>query len=218
MSDPTPLRVDIVSDVVCPWCVIGYLEWQRALQEAPEFQATINWHPFELNPRLPASGENFRQHVQRKYGSSPQVSESSRLLQQRGAALGFAFRLDDDLTIHNTFRAHQLLYWLNGSPQQTDLQLALFYAHFIEHRNINDVDVLASLVSEIGLNESDAREVLSSGRFQQPVREQEQMWLERNVTGVPHTVVNDRFVITGAPDPQRLQHLLQKLRNENPAH
>ena len=123
-SNPT-LRIDIVSDVVCPWCVIGYRQLARAL-EATGTAHEIHWHPFELNPSMPPEGQNLLEHVAGKYGSTREESEQSRArMTEIGAALGFEFRFSDDMRMHNTFNAHQLLHWAERQGRMNDLSLAL---------------------------------------------------------------------------------------------
>ena len=104
-----PLKIDIVSDVVCPWCVIGYRQLAQALRET-NTEYEIHWHPFELNPNMPAEGQNLREHVAQKYGSSDKESTESRVrMTEAGEAVGFDFNFSDDIRMHNTFNLHQLL-------------------------------------------------------------------------------------------------------------
>lgn len=109
MTNPqTPLRIDIVSDVVCPWCVIGYRQLAQALEQT-NTAYEIHWHPFELNPDMPAEGQNLREHIMEKYGSSKQESDASRArMNEAGSEVGFEFNFTDDTRMHNTFNLHQL--------------------------------------------------------------------------------------------------------------
>jgi len=112
MTTPSQnLQIDIVSDVVCPWCIIGYKQLAKAL-EASGTPHAIHWHPFELNPTMPPEGQNLRDHVAEKYGSTLEQSEESRIrMTGVGAEVGFEFRFTDDMRMHNTFNVHQLLHW-----------------------------------------------------------------------------------------------------------
>lgn len=106
-----PLKIDIVSDVVCPWCVIGYRQLAQAL-ESTNTAYEIHWHPFELNPNLAGEGQNLREHVAEKYGVSDEESQQSRdRMQAAGSEVGFSFNFNDDSRIYNTFNLHQLLHW-----------------------------------------------------------------------------------------------------------
>ena len=131
-----PLRIDIVSDVVCPWCIIGYKQLEKALTETG-IAADIHWHPFELNPHMANEGENLRAHLAAKYGTTLEDSVKARArLKALGAELGFAFNYTDDMRMHNTSRAHQILYWANELGRMHDLKLALFEAFFTHRENI----------------------------------------------------------------------------------
>ena len=123
-----PLRVDIVSDVVCPWCIIGYKQLMLALSSMPgEFDVAIHWHPFELNPQMPEGGQNLREHLAQKYNRSAEQSQIARTrLSAVGESLGFTFDYFDGMRMVNTFRAHQLLHWASEQGRQTELKLALF--------------------------------------------------------------------------------------------
>lgn len=209
-SNPT-LRIDIVSDVVCPWCVIGYRQLARAL-EATGTAHEIHWHPFELNPSMPPEGQNLLEHVAGKYGSTREESEQSRArMTEIGAALGFEFRFSDDMRMHNTFNAHQLLHWAERQGRMNDLSLALFAAHFRDRRNLSDPAVLADVAAGIGLERTEAREVLADQRFGELVRNAENFWLSQGIHGVPAVIFNRRHLVTGAQGTDNYTDILAKL-------
>ncbi len=106
------LRIDIVSDVVCPWCVIGYKRLEAAMQMHPDVEFDLHWHPFELNPAMPHTGQNLREHLQEKYQTTDEASQMARQsLMETGKQLGFDFNFFDDMKIYNTRKAHQLVMW-----------------------------------------------------------------------------------------------------------
>jgi len=209
-----PLRVDIVSDVVCPWCIIGYLQLQKALAALPgEFDVTLQWHPFELNPRMPDAGQDLREHIAQKYGSTAQQSQSARArLTALGDSLGFTFDYFDGMRIANTFRAHQLLHWAHGQGRQTPLKLALFDAFFRRREDVNDPALLAAVAGRAGLDSAEAGAVLADARFAAAVREEEQYWLEQDVHAVPTFYFQRQYMVPGAQDAQAFVRLLQKIR------
>ena len=192
------LTVNIVSDVVCPWCIVGYKQLEQALAQTGQ-EAAIRWHPFELNPQMPVEGEDLRAHLAAKYGTTPEQSAAAReRLTTLGASLGFAFDYAEDMRMVNTFRAHQLLHWAKTVGRQHDLKMQLFAAFFSHQSDINDPQVLAGEAAAIGLDREDARAVLDSGRFAEQVRADEQSWTSRGVQGVPAMVFNRRYLLTGA--------------------
>ncbi len=206
-----PLKIDIVSDVVCPWCVIGYRQLAQALDKT-NTDYEIHWHPFELNPNMPAEGQNLREHVAEKYGSSDKESqESRRRMTIAGEEVGFDFNFNDDIRMHNTFNLHQLLHWSNQQGHMHDLKQALFTAHFTNNRNISDAKVLADIAEELGLNRTEALAVLEDQRFAKEVRESEQWAREQGIQGVPAVIFNDRHLITGAQGVDNFKSILKQL-------
>ncbi|WP_373080409.1 DsbA family protein [Zhongshania sp.] len=212
---PRKLRIDIVSDVVCPWCVIGYRQLAEAL-EASGTAHEIHWHPFELNPNMPAEGQNLREHVAEKYGATKAQSEASRAqMTAVGAEVGFEFRFADGMRMHNTFSLHQLLHWADQQGRMHDLKQALFSAHFTHCRNLSDHKVLADVAAEIGLERIEALAVLKDQRFAAEVRAAEKFWLDQGVQGVPAVVFNRRHLVTGAQGVENYMRILAQLAEES---
>lgn len=209
-----PLQIDIVSDVVCPWCIIGYKQLQRALGSLPgQFDVTLRWHPFELNPEMPAGGEDLREHLARKYGASAEQGRGVRShLTALGNALGFTFDYFDGMRMVNTFKAHQLLHWAAGEGRQTALKLALFEAFFSRREDVSDSGLLAAAARRVGLSQEEAAAVLADGRFASAVRAEEQAWLGREVYAVPHFLFNERYAVPGAQEADTFARFLTRIR------
>jgi predicted DsbA family dithiol-disulfide isomerase len=214
---PVPLRIDIVSDVVCPWCVIGYKQLQLALAQMEGiFAADIHWQPFELNPRMPAGGQDLREHIAEKYGTTAEQSRAVRSrLTELGASLGFTFDYFDGMRMYNTFLAHQLLHWAAERGKQTELKLALFEAFFSRRENVGDTDMLATIAARVGLDPGQALEVLISGRYAEVVRQEQNRWLERDVHAVPTFYFNDGFPVPGAQEARTFVRVMEKLRDKH---
>ncbi|KPP85961.1 MAG: putative dithiol-disulfide isomerase involved in polyketide biosynthesis [Rhodobacteraceae bacterium HLUCCO07] len=206
-----PLRIDIVSDVVCPWCIIGYRQLDRAIRDSG-VAVTILWHPFELNPDMPPEGQDLRAHMAEKYGSTAQESAQARdRLTRLGAELGFAFNFSDQSRMVNTFRAHQLIEWAETQGRQTEMKLALFRAHFTDARDVSDMDMLAAIAGETGLDPADAREALETERFAPEVRTIQRFWAEKGIRGVPAMVFDLQHLVTGAQGVETYGALLNRL-------
>lgn len=206
-----PLQIDIVSDIVCPWCIIGYRQLTEALH-ASNTAHEIHWHPFELNSEMPAEGQNMREHLSEKYGSSAQESEENRRrITAAGAELGFEFNFRDDTRMHNTFNAHQLLHWANQQGRMDDLQQALFSAHFTDNRNLSDNTVLADIAAEIGLKRAEALAVIEDQRFATVVREAENVSREQGIQSVPAVIFNRCHLVAGAQGVKNYSNILQQL-------
>jgi len=205
------LQIDIVSDVMCPWCVIGYQQLAAALK-ATDTPYEIRWHPFELNPNMPTEGQNITEHLAEKYGSTKAQSDANReRLTQMGAELGFEFCYADEMRMHNTFNAHQLLHWADLQDRKHDLKMALFSAHFTHGRNLSDHDVLADVAIEIGLDRAEALAVLTDQRFAAEVRQAEQHWINQGIQGVPAMIFNQRHLVTGAQGIENYTLILEQL-------
>ena len=206
-----PLRIDIVSDVMCPWCIIGYRQLAQALEETGT-PHEIHWHPFELNPDMPAAGQNMREHIMEKYGASAEQSAQTRAqMSALGADLDFDFRFTDDMRMHNTFDTHQLLHWAETQGKKHGLKMALFSAHFTDRRDLSDTTVLTEIAAETGLDRNEALAVLKDQRFAPQVREQEEFWRRQGITGVPAVVFDRQHLVTGAQGTENYGNIIAHL-------
>ena len=216
---PKSIRIDIVSDVVCPWCIIGFKQLQRALGElGDEVEADLHWHPFELNPQMPPEGQDVREHLAQKYGTTTAQSHAARTrLTQIAESLGFEFRYSDAMRICNTFRAHQLLHWAGEQGKQTDLELSLFECYFSREENVDDLDVLVAAAGRARLDEELARAVMTDGRYADGVREEQRFWLSKGIHAVPSFILDGRYLIPGAQEPDVFVAALRRLVAEKAA-
>ena len=227
MSEPRTLRIDIWSDVMCPWCLVGWGNLRKALEQLEgEIAADIRWHAFELNPDMPAEGEERTAHIARKYGSTP---EQSRAVQgrMREAAATAGVSLDykgsdpaPEAMMWNTFAAHRLLTWAGeefGPEKQTELKLALFRAHFNERRMIGDEAVLLDIAANVGLDRSAAAAALASEEIAHKTRAEERAAWDLNITGVPAMIVENKFMIPGAQPPEAYADALRRVAEKVPA-
>ena len=216
---PKSIRIDIVSDVVCPWCIIGFKQLQRALGElGDEVESDLHWHPFELNPQMPPEGQDVREHLAQKYGTTTAQSHAARTrLTQIAESLGFEFRYSDAMRICNTFRAHQLLHWAGEQGKQTDLELSLFESYFSREENVDDLDVLVAAAGRAGLDEELARAVMTDGRYADGVREEQRFWLSKGIHAVPSFILDGRYLIPGAQEPDVFVAALRRLVAEKAA-
>jgi len=205
------LRIDIVSDVVCPWCIVGYRQLMRAV-EATGVAVDIHWQPFELNPAMPPEGQNMVEHIMEKYGSTREESEANRQrLTTLGQELEFCFDFTDDMRMHNTFNTHQLLHWAAQQQRGNDLKQALFSAHFTHRRNLSDDAVLADIAGEIGLDKTEATTLLAEQQLAEQVRQEEHFWIQQGISGVPAMVFNRRHLVTGAQGTENYTQILNQL-------
>jgi predicted DsbA family dithiol-disulfide isomerase len=210
------LKIDFVSDVACPWCLIGLRSLQEALNRVSDsIRADVVFQPFELNPDMPPEGEDAAEHVARKYGGRSEQLEAGRaMLQSRAAELGFELNFSNYNRIHNTFDAHQLLYWANTTGRQQQLKLALFKANFTDGANIADPEILIAAAQSAGLDGKEAREILATNRYVEEVRDAEQLWLSRGISSVPSLIINDKWLISGGQPVDAFEQALRRIAAE----
>jgi predicted DsbA family dithiol-disulfide isomerase len=211
-----PMKIDFVSDVSCPWCVVGLGGLDEALRRVGDLvDAQIHFQPFELNPNMPAGGQNVVEHVGEKYGATPQQSAANRAaIHARAAEVGFTMKTDDQSRIYNTFDAHRLLHWAGIVGHQADLKRALFDLYFTKGQSPADPDALVAAAQSVGLDADEAREVLSTGRYAQEVRDAERKWQMAGITAVPAVVINDRYLISGGQPADAFETALRTIAAE----
>ncbi len=215
---PMSLKIDIVSDIACPWCIIGLRGLEEALDRTRDLiAADIHFQPFELNPTMAREGENMAEHIQRKYGRTPEQSQDVRtMIRDRAAEVGFTINSGADSRIYNTFDAHRLLHWagLEGGGRQQALKHALFEAYFTEQKNVAEHDVLLDAVARAGLDRAAAADILASDRYADEVRDAEHQWQRRGINSVPAVIVNDRWLISGGQPPDAFEQALRGIAAE----
>lgn len=210
---PTPLRIDFVSDVVCPWCAIGLASLEQALRRLQgEVAAELHFQPFELNPQLPAEGEGIGEHLQRKYGlSEAQLAENQERIRQRGAELGVVFDFNARSRIWNTFDAHRLLHWAGLEAHQVALKHALLRAYFAESCNVSDHEALAVIAASVGLDVDRARALLASDEYGAEVRDAEQFFLRNGINGVPAVIIERKHLVSGGQPAEVFERALREI-------
>jgi predicted DsbA family dithiol-disulfide isomerase len=209
----TPLRIDFVSDVACPWCVVGLRSLMQAIETVgDDVEVDIHFQPFELNPDMSLEGENMLEHVQKKYGSNKERSDASRqALRESGEALGFKFNYGPQSRIWNTFDAHRLLHWAGIEGKQLELKEALFKANFTDQLSTSDHEVLVNAARVAGLDARGARQVLVSGQFSDEVRRDEMLWRNRGIQAVPSIIFNQRWMVQGGQPPQVFEQAIRQI-------
>jgi predicted DsbA family dithiol-disulfide isomerase len=209
------LKIDFVSDVSCPWCIIGLRGLETALENLEgEISAEIHFQPFELNPQMGPEGQNIVEHIGQKYGSTPEQSgEARKMIRLRAADLGFEMRMTEESRIYNTFDAHRLLHWaeLEGIEKQAALKHALFSAYFTEGRNMSDHDVLVATAESVGLDPKRARTILASTEFAADVRAQQKFYREQGIHAVPAIIINERYLISGGQPVATFEKALKEI-------
>jgi predicted DsbA family dithiol-disulfide isomerase len=209
------VQVEIWSDVVCPWCYVGAVRFQRAVEETG-VSVEVLYRSFELDPTVPADGPPLTEYLTRKFGDLSRVRAANARLTSAGAELGIDFRWEG-MHRRNTFDAHRLLVWSRraaGPAAQGRLKEALLKAHFTDGRDVSDHATLADLAASVGLDRELAAEALAAGAEAQTVRDEEAAAHENGIAAVPTFVVEGRWVLQGALDTAQWARALPRLQAE----
>ncbi len=212
-ATPVPVRIDFVSDVSCPWCVVGLKSLEQALDKLQDtVQAEIHFQPFELNANMPPEGEDIGEHIARKYGSTEeQMAQSREAIRARGEQLGFTFAMDKRGRIYNTFDAHRLLHWAGLQGRQKELKMALFDAYFTQGQDPSSHEVLLTVAGKVGLDTVQAAGVLASDAYADEVRAQERFYQQNGINSVPAVIINERHLISGGQPPEVFEQALRQI-------
>ncbi|GGZ90438.1 DsbA family oxidoreductase [Algibacter mikhailovii] len=207
------LKIDIVSDVVCPWCTIGYKRLEKAITELGiQDQIEITWQPFELNPAMPPEGQNVQEHIAEKYGATlEQQKASQQQMAEAGAELGFTFDYYDDMRMVNTFEAHVLLEYAQKFGKQTALKMQLTKAFFSERKDVSQKAILRQALLDVGLNAEEALSQLDNDEARLAVRSKQDYWRNLGVNSVPTIVFNNKSAVTGAQPVPVFKDVLTEL-------
>lgn len=207
------LKIDFVSDIACPWCAVGLGGLEKALDAVKgEITADISFHPFELNPDMPAGGQNSLEHLSQKYGMAPaQIRANRDMIRERAAGVGFVMNTSDASRSYNTFDAHRLLAWAKEEGRQLELKRRLLVLNFTDQADPGDRDALVAAAEAAGLDGPAARAVLESDRYAEQVRSEETLWQSRGISSVPAVVINERYLISGGQPPEEFERQLRAI-------
>ena len=207
------VRIDLVSDIACPWCAIGFARLQQALNElSTEVDVELHWRAFELNPDPALVPEPILPALCKKYGvAEAQMRASQQQLRQLADGLGLDFRALDNRLTCNTFDAHRLLHWAALQNAQTALKLALFQAYFGDGLQISEHAVLLACVEQAGLDPLAAAAVLNSQQFAGEVRHEQQQYQQAGIRSVPAFIINQQYLVSGAQESSVLVSTLRQV-------
>jgi predicted DsbA family dithiol-disulfide isomerase len=196
------VKLDIISDPICPWCYIGKTQLDRALAERPDHPFAVEWHPFQLNPDMPAEGMDRRTYLERKFGGPEGADRVYGQIAEHAKSIGVEADFDAITRTPNTLNAHRLIHWAGIEDRQEEIVNALFAANFREGRDIGDMDVLADIADANGMDASVVRRLLQSDADVEMIRERDAHSREMGVTSVPTFVVAGQHAVPGAQPPE----------------
>jgi predicted DsbA family dithiol-disulfide isomerase len=209
-----PIQIDLVADVVCPYCFLGWGRLKQALGQRPNLQTEVVWRPFQLNPDMPAGGLDSKTHMARIIPDPAGVKRAHDALTQQGKTAGVEFNFDKVLREPNTNGAHRVIMWAASVGKQAEAIEAMFAAHFTDGKFIGAVDVLGDVAASIGMDRDVVVAKLTAGDDADAVRTSHRMAAQAGVTGVPCTIFNNKFALMGAEMPDRYVMALDKAAAE----
>jgi len=207
------LTIDIVSDVVCPWCAIGYGNLRQALNQLERnIHVDVQWHPFQLNPYMGKEGQEINEHLGEKYGlNEQQLADNKQRIQEVGAQAGIDFNFDQRSRIYNTLDCHVLLHFANESGKQTELKLALFKAYFSEGKDISDREVLVGIAASVGIETQAVLAALDDDEIREVVKQEESQFKQMGIQSVPAFIINNKYLISGGQPVEAFVQGLQEI-------
>jgi predicted DsbA family dithiol-disulfide isomerase len=207
------IKIDFVSDVSCPWCIIGLKSLEAAIQNIGDAASVqVHFQPFELNPAMRPEGQDIAEHLTEKYGTTPvQIAQTREMIRARGAEVGFKFDMATRSRIYNTFDAHRLLHWAELQGRQHALKLALFEVYFSQGESPAAHEVLLRVAGEVGLDTAEAARILESDAYAAEVRERERFYQQQGISSVPAIIINERHLISGGQPAEVFEEALRKI-------
>lgn len=214
MTEKIKLTLDVVSDIMCPWCYIGKRRLAKAVSIASEIDIEIRWRPFQLDATLPEDGKDYRQYHEDKFGSPQKVDELRARMTEAGLAEGVPFAFDKVARAPNTLNVHRLIRWAGPVGVQNELVDRLFSLLFVEGADLTQISVLASAAAEVGMDFDRATELLASDQDRETVREEIELAHRMGVTSVPCFIIENKYAVLGAQDPAIIAQALRQAAGE----
>ena len=211
------VKLDIISDPICPWCYIGKTNLDRALEKIGDHPFEIEWHPFQLNPEMPAGGMDRTEYLEHKFGGRDGALKAYAPVVEAAEAAGLTIDFAAIQRTPNTLDAHRLIHWAGLEQRQTPVVSALFRAYFQEGRDIGDVDVLADIADSAGMDAAVVRQLLQGDADRDDIRGRDAWAREHGVTGVPTFVVGQRHAVPGAQPPELWVQVITELMEQDAA-
>ena len=206
------LKIDIVSDVVCPWCAIGYKKLSKAMTQLDdEISFEVNWKPYELHPEIPKEGFDKKEYYKIKFGESSGSNDKFNFISEEGKKVGLEFNFKKSKNLPNTFLAHRLLWLCRSKDMQDDIAEALFYAYFTDGRDVGNEDELIEISSENGLNKQEIRDFFQSNIGHEEVLREENRAREMNIFSVPTYIFNKKYLLVGGQESDTFKAYIEKV-------
>ncbi|MBO9431479.1 DsbA family oxidoreductase [Sulfitobacter sp. R18_1] len=208
------IKLDIMSDPICPWCYIGKAHLDRALQDHPDHPFAIEWHPFQLNPDMPREGMDRRSYLERKFSGKEGAVRAYAPVVEHAEKAGLKINFEAMQRTPNTLDAHRLIHWAGIEGRQTAAVSALFKAYFVDARDIGDAEVLADIADSIEMDAAVVTRLLKSNVDAQDIRDRDAHSRKMGVNSVPTFIVANTHAVPGAQPPELWAQVIADLTNQ----
>ncbi|WP_169545509.1 DsbA family oxidoreductase [Sneathiella aquimaris] len=208
------MKIDIVSDTVCPWCLIGKRKLETALAERPDLDVEITWHPFQLHPDMPKEGADRTEFITQKFGSIERAKELYENVRQAGAAVGLDFQFGKVKRSPNTLNSHRLIRWAETAGLQNEVVEILFRKFFMEGADLGDDQVLIDAAKEAGMDVEIVKNLLESDADVELVSQEDARAREMGISGVPFFIFDNKYALSGAQDPATFIQVIEQIEAE----
>lgn len=208
------IKIDIVSDVACPWCYVGKQRLEKALSFVPEIEVDITWQPFQLDPSVPIEGRELKPYYEAKFGSEEKVQEIFEHMEKVGSAVGIAFDFKKMERTMNTLPLHMLMWEAEKEGFKTELKARFFKGYFEDATDLSQTENLIHIMAEFAWSAEKVLDILSNSEILEEVKTKIAYFQAKGVSAVPFFIFNDKYGISGAQEPQVLADTLRKLHLE----
>ena len=208
------MQIDIISDTICPWCLVGKRRLEAALAQRPNLDVEVQWHPFQLNPATPVEGLDRETYIREKFGSSNYPLQMLGALNAAGKSVDVDFDFHSMPRVPNTLRSHRLIRWAGEAGAQDAVVNILFDRYFLEQGDIGDPEVLAAVATEAGMDGGEVRLRLDRGDDAEIVASEDEHARRLAISGVPTFVLDQKYAVSGAQEPEVLLQVFDKVAAE----
>ena len=208
------MQIDIVSDTVCPWCFIGKRRLEKALALRPDIKFDIRWRAYRLDPSIPPEGVDRKQYMQAKFGNNPNRQAMQDALNQAGESEDIAFAFDRIARSPNTLDSHRLIRWSATAGVQNEVVERIFEAYFEDGRDIGNADVLIEIASDAGMDSATVADLLEQGADRELIENEDAMAHRLGISGVPTFIFENKYIVSGAHDPEQLLRVIDTVAGE----
>ena len=216
MSHPQPVRIDVVSDVVCPWCFIGKRRLEKALALKPDIAVEVHWRPYFLNDWIPREGISREQYLTTKFGSPERYQGIAQRVTAAAAAEGLVYASDKVTRQPNTLDCHRLIRWAEDIGKAAEMKQRLMDLYFTQGADLTDRETLVKAAADVGLDADTVRAQLASDRDVAQIEQDAQSAKEAGIEGVPCFIFGGKFAVSGAQAPEYLAEAIERMANAKP--